>query len=84
MMMIAPISLGTADGMCCWLTAGYVDARAEYDLVPRCGVNKLTVRLVAMFARGWIDLLALTFRAGVCIDGALLHRRCQRNPHSAR
>jgi hypothetical protein len=84
MMMVATISPLVVDHSTCWFTAGDHDARAEYGLALRCRVNQIPAGPLSMLVRWWTNPPALTLRADVCLDGALLHRRRRPNPHSAR
>jgi hypothetical protein len=84
MIMVSTISPLIVDHSTCWFTAGGDDARAEHGLAPRCRVNQLAARPVSMLVRWWINPPALIRRADVRLNGALLHRRCRPNPHSAR
>ena len=55
MTQIAPVALVTVDRLRCWSKAGHDHARPEYALAPCYGVNQLTVALVSMLVRGWIN-----------------------------
>ena len=84
MMPIAPTLLVTVDRLFCWLVAGHDDARLDRQSMlsqrPRSGPQQRNLDVVRAWNR--VSLLEDGTTAGLVRPK--LHRRRQRNPHSAR
>ena len=83
-MMIAPISLVTADRMCCWFTAGHDDARPDRPPVYRNDHRSSLQDRSPHNGSPSKRMSVLDYGSAVGFTRPTLDRRCQRNPHSAR
>jgi hypothetical protein len=84
MMPIAPTLLVTVDRLFCWFTAGHDDARLDRQPMlsqrPRSGRRQRYLDDV----RSWNRVSLLEDGTTTGFVRPKLHRRRQRNPHSAR
>jgi hypothetical protein len=84
MMMLAPISLVTADQMCCWFTAGHDDARPDRPPVLSQGHRSSLQDRSPHNGSPSKRMSVLDYSSAAGFTRPTLDRRCQRNPHSAR
>ncbi len=84
MMMVAPISLVTANRMCCWFTAGHDDARPDRPPVLSQGHRSSLQDRSPHNGSPSKRMSVLDYSSAAGFTRPTLHRRCQRYPHSAR